>query len=528
MIVFELYRQLDVRMYQTLAQLDPTYGPCAKYIFQDDTLLLLGSDHSIRLNMATKEAIIDNPIRNWDIANEPVLWFSEESYEGYIVRAINNVFRQWLNVDPFDSEQKLLESIAVINENLTKYGLRVFYDATGMSVFLNDKSITFEQAIEHIGEMDLKREQQADLQEILASAQAFKVEGRLAEAVPHYELIIRNTSRPDFIFTVAVFELAECYYFIGNYDRAVSLYYRCNLEYIANENDFYIHLGHALLDVKMKKYEREIKIYYRSKVDPDYILTHKDAVEGARREVGSVFDEYEQTCLEMGQKKYAEHRNHLPIGADDIDELMVQDEEDDGSEEKPVKVYEGIRLTEPVIKKDVKRKSDNELFYDALDLFIAGEYQKAFDIYWMLTKELPADSDYYTWAQFQLGKLYSIFDDYNRAFDALSMCDPNRFGIVYRQEDFLVLYRHVKIVRDDFESDVRYRKLIRGRFDFYFAQFDAEYNQMLRDHKLIRKFVQYEKECREDSIDEFGANLVLDENNGEKKKKGFFSIFKKN
>lgn len=524
MIVFELYRQLDVRMYQTLAGLDPTYGPCAKYIFEDDTLLLLGSDHSIRLNMATKEAIIDNPIRNFDIANETVLWFSEDSYEGYIVRAINNVFRQWLSVDPFESEEKLMQSIVEINENLTKYDIRIFYDASGMLAYHNDKIITFEKAIELIGEMDLIREQNADLQEILNQAQRFKVEGKLADAVPHYERIIRNTSRPDFIYTVAAFELAECYYFIGNYDRAVSLYYRCNLEFIANEKDFYIHLGHALLDGKMKKYEREIKIYYRSKVDPDFILTHKDAVEGARREVASVFNEYEETCLEMGQKKYAEHRNHLPIGADDIDELLYDDVEEEENKEKAPKIYEGIRLTEPVTAKTVKKKSDNELFYDALDLFIAGEYQKAFDIYWMLTKELPEDTDYYTWAQFQLGKLYTIFDDYNKALAALSMCDANKFGLVYRQEDFLVLYQHVKIVCNDFESDIRYRKLLRGRFDFFFAQYDSEYNQMLRDHKLVRKFVQYEKECKADSIEEFGANLVLDDNGKGKKKKGLFSF----
>ena len=170
MIVFELYRQLDVRMYRTLAQLDPTYGPCAKYIFEDDTLLVLGSDHSIRLNMATKEAIIDNPIRNFDIENEPVLWFSENSYEAHIVRAINNVFRQWLDVDPFESEEKLLKSIVDINENLAKYDLRLFYDASGMIVYNNDKIITFEQAIEIIGDVDLKREQSADLQEILKEA----------------------------------------------------------------------------------------------------------------------------------------------------------------------------------------------------------------------------------------------------------------------------------------------------------------------------------------------------------------------
>lgn len=528
MIVFELYRQLDVRMYQTLAQLDPTYGPCARYVFEDDTLVLLGVDHSIRINMATREAIVDNPARNWDIANEPVLWFSDDSYESTVVRAINNVFRQWYNIDPFETEQKLLDSIIEINEGLSKYGIRIIYDATGMFVYLNDRIITFEQAIEAIVEYDLAKEQNADYQEIINQAQQLKVAGKLAEAVPYYEQIIRSTTRADFIFTVAAFELAECYYFIGNYDRSVSLYYRCNLEFIADEKDFYIHLGHALLDVKMKKYEREIKIYYRSKVDPDFILTHRDAVDGARREVAEVFEEYEATCFEMGQKKYAEHRNHLPVGADDIDELLVEETEDDRVKIKEAKVYEGIRLTEPQIRQDVKRKSDNELFYDALELFIAGEYQKAFEIYWMLTRELTLDSDYYTWAKFQLGKLYTIFDEPRKALEELSMCDPNRFGLVYRQDDFLVLFQHVKTVCDDFEDDVRYRKLIRGKFDLYYAQYDQEYNQMLRDHKLIKKFVQYEKECRQDCIESFGTNIVLDDNKeGKKGKKGLLGWLKR-
>lgn len=528
MIVFELYRQLDVRMYQTLAQLDPTYGPCAKYVFQDDTLVLLGADHSIRLNMATKEAIVDVPIRNWDIDNEAVLWFSDDSYEGYVVRAINNVFRQWLNIDPFESEEKLLSTIVDINESLSKYGLRIIYDATGMFAYCNDRIITFERAIEIIVDADLRREQNLDLQEILNNAQQLKVSGKLADAVPYYEQIIRSSSRADFIFTVAAFELAECYYFIGNYDRAVSLYYRCNLDYIAREDDFYIHLGHALLDVKMKKYEREIKIYYRSKVDPDFVLTHKDAVDGARREVAAVFDEYEATCLEMGRKKYADHRNQLPEGSDDIDELLAVDDGDEMVKPKEVKVYEGIRLTEPVVRKDVNRKSDSDLFYDALELFIGGEYQKAFEIYWMLTRELPEDSDYYTWAKFQLGKLYTIFDEPRKALAELSMCDPNRFGLVYRQEDFLVIFQHVKTVCDDFEDDVRYRKLIRGRFDSYYAQYDAEYNQLLKDNRLIKKFVQYEKECREDCIESFGTGIVLDNTNeGKKGKKGLLGWLRK-
>lgn len=519
MILFELYRQLDVRMYQTIAALDQTFGSCAKYVLQDDSLVLLGTDHSIRLNMANKEATIDNPIRNWDIEAEACLWFSEGSAEALIVRAINNSFRQWLDVDPFSTREDYIQALAEINLCISKYNLKILSDDSGMSIYANDSIISFEQAIDIITEADLHYEQTADLEAIVQEGHRQKSIGQLANAVPYYEQVLRATSRPDLLYTVAAFELAECYYFIGNYERAVSLYYRCNLEFIADEKDFYVHLGHALLDTKMKKYEREIKIYYRSKLDPDYIITHKEAVEGAAKEVGPVFSEYEETCYEMGQKKYAEHRNALPIGADDIDELMLVDDTSDDEEVRVIKTYSGIKLTEPLVRKDSKRKSDNELFAQALDLFLAGDYQKAFDIYYQISKEVPEDTDYYTWAQFQMGKLYCIFDDYSKAIDALSKCNLQRFGVVYRLEDFLVLYQHIQTVCDDFESDLRYRKLLRGRFDFYYAQYDREYNQMLRDHRLVKKFIQYEKDCITDATEFFGEQLPPESQNTEKTKK---------
>ncbi|MCI6331242.1 MAG: hypothetical protein MR780_04180, partial [Lachnospiraceae bacterium] len=64
--------------------------------------------------------------------------------------------------------------------------------------------------------------------------------------------------------------------------------------------------------------------------------------------------------------------------------------------------------------------------------------------------------------------------------------------------------------------------------DYYFARYDSEYNAMLKDHKLVRKFVQYEKECKEDSIEEFGDYLILDTGDNKKKRKGLFKLFGKN
>ncbi len=81
----------------------------------------------------------------------------------------------------------------------------------------------------------------------------------------------------------------------------------------------------------------------------------------------------------------------------------------------------------------------------------------------------------------------------------LEKCDPTRFGVVYRLEDFLLLYQHAHIVAEDFESDVRFRNLVRGRMDAYYAQYDRHYNLLLKDRKLMRQYKVYEKDCVEDS-----------------------------
>ncbi|MFT3985588.1 MAG: tetratricopeptide repeat protein [Lachnospiraceae bacterium] len=507
MIVFELYRQLDVRMYMTVAVLDRNYGSCAKYILVDDTLLLLGTNHSVKLNLMTKSVTEDQPIKDWDIDTEPLLWFAEESSEACVIRMINNAFRQWLEIDPFPSYAAFGDAMQEINAKLAGYHLRIIFDTESMCVYHEENIVTFEQALELIMEEDSAKEANADLGEWLAEAGYFRKTEQLEEAARRYERLLKHADRTQQLYTQCAFSLAEVYYFLGNYERSVILFYRCSLEFIRDEADFYIHLGHALLDSKMKKYERQIKIYYHGRIDAEYADTHRQAMEVAGREVGEVFDEYEASCYDMGQKKYAEYRNQLPTGADDIDELLLGDIE---KQEKPMivrKRYEDIKLVEPVCLTQTDSKSVNELLSEALNLFGGGEYQQAFDIYWLLRGKVTEDTDYSTWVQFQIGKLYCIFDNAPNAMKALQACRPERFGLVYRQEDFFLLYEHVKIVCDDFESDVRYRKLIRGKFDFYYAQYDREYNKLLHDRKLLHEYHQYERECMESAQKEFSSGI---------------------
>ena len=169
MIFFELYRQLDIRVFQTVSAIDQTYGSCAKYVFDGDSLILLGIDHSIRLDILTKEVKRDNPIKNWDMESETVMWFAQDSAEAALVRLINDAYRKWMQLDSNISDEYFEAELEDVNRILAGYALRIFADDTGMSVFRDDTEYasadeyTFEQAVELIMDMDENRMDEAGI-----------------------------------------------------------------------------------------------------------------------------------------------------------------------------------------------------------------------------------------------------------------------------------------------------------------------------------------------------------------------------
>ena len=527
MICFELYRQLDIRVFQTISAIDPGYGSCAKYVFERDSLVLLGMDHSVRLDLLTREVKKDSPIRNWDIESEAVMWFAEDSVEAAVIRLINDAYRKWYELDANISDEYFAMELEEVNRVLAGYALRIFMDEGGMSVFHDepesDNEFTFEQAIELIMEVDDNRMDEAGIARLINEALYYRKIDRFEEATIRLEQVIRYMDHTLPEYTRTVFTLAETYYYMGNYERAVMLYYRVNLAFIEDEKDFYLHLGHALIDEKMKKYDRHLRIYFRSRIDSEFADTHRQAVAAAKASVAQVFDEYEETCLEMGQKKYESFRKNLPAGADEIDELIEEYETSDERAEEVHKQYEGFGLTEPRSKVETGNMSMSERLSTALDYYLTGEYQKAFDMYYRLASQTDKDSDYYTWIHLQLGKLYCFFDEPAKSWHALEKCNPNRFGIVYRLEDFMILYQHSHIVAEDFESDERFRKLVRGRMDTYYAQYDREYNRLIKDRKLMRAYKTYEKDCIEDTRYELRDELIDQKGRGG----GLFARFRR-
>lgn len=532
MILFELYRQLDVRMYMTVAALDRNFGACSKYLITGNSLILLGTEHSVKLDLTNKTMTVEKAIKEWDIDSEAVLWFAEDSAEACIIRLINNAFREWLKIDPFSSTEEFEAATAKLNAILDRYNLRVVFDSNSLKVLQFGEVITFEEALEIIIEIDSDTETELMIAECFAEAEYQRSIGQLEEAAKNYEHILKHIERSVQLYTICSFKLAEIYYFLNNNERSALLYYRCNPAFITDERDFYIHLGHALLDSKMKKYERQIRIYYRGMLDPLYAQNHVQAIRAASRDVSDVFKEYEETCFEMGEKKYREHYENLPPQADDIDELVLEEAlyENDSISDDYIKVYEKIHLLEHAFLSD-NGSSKEELISDGLDSYNDGEYQKSFEAYLRLKSMIKSDSEQYTWTMLQLGKLYCIFDEYKKAKECLSGCALDRFNDVYKKDDYLLLYEHVKTVCNHLENDIRYRSLIRGIIDPYYAKTDRTYYVLSQEKNLTEEFAKYEKECREKAVTDCKSDQsekILEKKNKEDGEKlGFFGRIKK-
>ena len=169
MIFFELYRQLDIRIFQTVSAIDQTYGSCAKYVFDGDSLVLLGMDHSIRLDILTKEVKKDAPIRNWDIESEAIMWFAEDSAEAVVIRLINDAYRRWMHLDVNITDEYFAMEFEQVNQMLAGYSLRIFGDNTGLSIFKDEHEgdeYNFEKAIELIMDVDENRFEIRDVDQL--------------------------------------------------------------------------------------------------------------------------------------------------------------------------------------------------------------------------------------------------------------------------------------------------------------------------------------------------------------------------
>ncbi|MCR4738700.1 MAG: hypothetical protein K5886_00400 [Lachnospiraceae bacterium] len=507
MLFFELYRQLDNRLYRTISTIDKDFRSCGKYVMDGDCLILAGTDHSVRINICEKRIVIERPYKNLSEGKSDIVWLSEESGGGYLIRMICNSIREWYEIDPFNSFMEFEGTLIETNKKLGEYGLSVFWDRNGMTVYTEAGQTAYEDALSLILEGDGNADAQKSLTEWMNDARYYKSVGQEVEAIKQYESLLRYLDRSMDMYTEAAFALGELYYFNSNYERSVEMYKRCNLSFIEDLRDFYVHLGHALLDVKMKNYVTELKIYYRSRIDSDFCARNRRAVDAVAPDLIENYPAYEDTCYEVGLRKYDEYTALIPVYDVPDTELIVSEKDFEPVIDPPKKRYEQIKLVEHTLLEGKESDTNDSLLKEALDDLNEGEYQKAFQIYLRLFYESSENDDIYTWVSLQIGKLYIFFNEFENAIKYLDRCRPDKFGVVYRADDHRLLTAHARIAADDFESEPRFRILIRGKYDSYFARYDREYYFLRQDKDLMSDFVQYEDECIRESENRLIAGM---------------------
>lgn len=502
MIYFETCRETDVRLYKTAVTLDETFRFCGKYVLLGNDLVLLGGRGSVVLSPVTKSVSLDAPFRTFVGRKERARRFSQNSPEEKFIKALNDAFRQWFEIDPFPNFMEFEGALLETNKLLLEYGMVLSWTGQGMELFRGQEVISFEDGLAFILENDIYEDIGQSLTDWLNEAKYYKRTLQDRKAVRQYEKLLTYVDSSMELFTEIAFALGELYYFLGNYQGAVELYYRCDPDHVSDRRDFYVHIGHALLDGRMKNYESEIRLYYRSLVDNSFYEQNKRVIELATEEIAPNFPEYEEACFRVGQYKYQEQRRNRIETRDGKGKLVPVDKLRAAASYEPLKRYEGIKLLRLKSYEESVEETPQELLAKALSELADGEYQKAYEIYLRIAEKSGRESELYTWAMLQLAKLYSFFDDYKSALLCLGECRKEDFGRVYRKQDYMLLYVHSKIVLDDFESDPRFRKLIRGKFDSYYARYNREYYLMTRDRNLMEAFLHYEKECEENVLNQ--------------------------
>ena len=124
--------------------------------------------------------------------------------------------------------------------------------------------------------------------------------GRFEEALSIF-LSLYDRAQPGTMFDTEVnMYLGELYYHLDELDKSVERYKQCNPIYINDIRDFYIRLGHSLLDDNAGLRGNLIKMYYRSTLNPAYKKSIADRFDKLVEQIEPIYTAHEAECEAAG------------------------------------------------------------------------------------------------------------------------------------------------------------------------------------------------------------------------------------
>lgn len=309
MIAYELNKPLNHFFETALTYIDEEFRSCGKYLLDGDDVIALGYEHSLRISFADRGLYTVEGFEEWaQYIPEALPLYEEESTEAELFKYVYTVFRMWQEIPPFADEHMHRVLLRKLSKLLTYYNIRILRPQEIFEIYFCSERITLEQAIVTIMQRDMHYQVTEILRSDYEEAERLRSLGRHHDAMPYYLRVIEREDRGSNIYTMAAYGLGETLHFENLLAKSAGAYMLCNVDLLPEPEEFYKRLGHALLDERLKEYGDMVKIYYRSILCVQYRNKHKRELEEAAEQLGEMFEEYEATCAEIGQKKYMERR----------------------------------------------------------------------------------------------------------------------------------------------------------------------------------------------------------------------------
>lgn len=303
MIQFELNRPLSIFFNNTLTYMDDTFVPGSGYVVDENRITAMGEDYSLTLSFS------DRNVETTAMTEQPEpeaesLFFEENSAESELVKYVYTLFRMWHEIPPYASAHMHKVLLGKLNKKLLYYDLRITGSSETFEIQYGGNNVSLEDALRVIILRNAGEHEKFVIRTDFEEAERLRSLGHHEDALPLYLSALEKESKGSNIYTLASYGLGEVYYFKDDMEKTVRAYLCCDVKLLSDETELYRRLGHAFLDERLKNYTDDLKAYFKSIQSVPYANRHKEETAEAFQNVGEIFEEYEETCMEVGKKQY--------------------------------------------------------------------------------------------------------------------------------------------------------------------------------------------------------------------------------
>ena len=268
------------------------------YVINGDMMLAVGEPSSVVMSL------LDGSMSRQDgfditAAGEPVA-IGEGTLRNDVLRYLLMRIRRVLDIKPVADDHMLGVLRGKLNGSLKFFDIVIVpeNENTVLDIRMQGAHATVEDVLNAVENEEIIDEIKGDVD--MDYLYRLVGLGRFEEALSIF-LELYDRSQPGTMFDTEVnMYLGELYYHLDDLEKSVECYKRCASVYIQDIRDYYIRLGHSLLDDKAGLRGNLIKMYYRSMLNSAYKKSIAGDYDKLVEQVEPIYAAHEAECEAAG------------------------------------------------------------------------------------------------------------------------------------------------------------------------------------------------------------------------------------